>query len=68
MRDVHVMLNKSFSLIDNTLYLLGCFQMQVIENAMQNSFKIERIYYYLLSQEWKGIPGLANSDVQRCQQ
>lgn len=68
MRHVHVMLNKSFSLIDNTLYLLGCFQLQIIENAIQNGFKIERIYYYLISQEWKGIPGLVNLEVHRCQQ
>ena len=35
---------------------------------MQNGFKIERIYYYLISQEWKGIPGLVNLEVHRCQQ
>lgn len=34
---------------------------------MQNGFKIDRIYYYLVSPEWKGIPGLVNSEVQRCQ-
>lgn len=42
------MLNKSFSLIDNALYLLGCFQLQIIEDAIQNGFKIVRIYYYLI--------------------
>lgn len=48
MRHVHVMLNKSFSLIDNALYLLGCFQLQIIEDAIQNGFEIARIYYYLI--------------------
>lgn len=41
---------------------------EIIENAIQNGFKIERIYYYLISQEWKGIPGLVNLEVHRCQQ
>lgn len=50
------------------IHLLGCFQLQIIGNAMQNGFQIERIYYYLISQEWKDIPGLVNLEVHRCQQ